>query len=157
MRRTLFAASALSLLLIAGGCQQAGEQTAPAGQAQEPTTQNAQGGEAVGSSKTGPVEEGRQTQPSEATLGGQPAAPSPTAPTSLNTAVDPQACSSSLGAEQAEQLARICRNVSPATRPPCHPANPCAMIQDEIDRSCALWEKDGDAPDDCKAARPARP
>ncbi|WP_283843561.1 hypothetical protein [Brevundimonas albigilva] len=39
--------------------------------------------------------------------------------------------------------------VSPATRPPCNAANPCEMIQAEIDRSCAMWARDGNAPKEC--------
>lgn len=55
------------------------------------------------------------------------------------------ACSTEIGAKAAERLAKTCRNVSPATHPPCNVANSCAMISDEIARSCALFD-DKDAP-----------
>jgi hypothetical protein len=61
-------------------------------------------------------------------------------------------CLDEIGQEAATRLVERCRAVSPATRPPCNTANPCAMIQSEIDRSCALWERDGEAPpDECRA------
>lgn len=52
-------------------------------------------------------------------------------------------CSSQRGEGTAWQLARTCREVSPATRPPCNPLNSCAMIESEIARSCAVID-DGD-------------
>lgn len=61
-------------------------------------------------------------------------------------------CLDEIGQEAATRLVERCRAVSPATRPPCNTANPCAMIQSEIDRSCALWERDGETPpDECRA------
>lgn len=62
----------------------------------------------------------------------------------------PVSCLDERGADAAQALADRCRQVSPATRPPCNAANPCAMIQSEIDRACALWAEDGDAPEDCR-------
>ena len=41
--------------------------------------------------------------------------------------------------------------VSPATHPPCNAANPCDLIQGEIDRSCKLWARDGDPPAACRS------
>ncbi|MGD9883842.1 MAG: hypothetical protein AB7U95_27390 [Reyranella sp.] len=38
--------------------------------------------------------------------------------------------------------------MSPATRPPCNEANPCALIVDEIKRGCALLPSG--APGFCK-------
>lgn len=67
------------------------------------------------------------------------------------TATEPVSCLDERGQDAAQQLADQCRQVSPATRPPCNVANPCAMIQAEIDRSCALWAEDGDAPEECGA------
>ncbi|UFN51034.1 hypothetical protein LPC08_10695 [Roseomonas sp. OT10] len=32
-----------------------------------------------------------------------------------------------------------CIQVSPATRPPCNDANPCALILDEIARGCGMY------------------
>ena len=81
-----------------------------------------------------------------------PAAPAP-APTPEPTPEAPEAqpvsCEAERGLEAAQALADQCRQVSPATRPPCNPANPCAMIQAEIDRSCALWAEDDDVPAEC--------
>ena len=70
----------------------------------------------------------------------------------------PTACSSPLlislpvriGAAASARLVERCIQVSPATRPPCNAANPCDLIQGEIDRSCKLWERDGDPPAACK-------
>lgn len=61
----------------------------------------------------------------------------------------PNSCEAEIGKEAATELAKRCRFVSPATRPPCHPANPCEMIQGEIDRSCAMFG--GEKPADCRA------
>ena len=56
-------------------------------------------------------------------------------------------CAADIGATRADRLAKLCRNVSPATHPPCNVANSCAMIEDEIARSCALFgEKDPPMP-----------
>lgn len=61
----------------------------------------------------------------------------------------PGPCSDTLGAKQAASLVRRCIAVSPATHPPCNVANPCAMIQGEIDRSCALYGPDEKKPAEC--------
>lgn len=63
---------------------------------------------------------------------------------------EPKSCEADIGKQAAAGLAKRCRFVSPATRPPCHPANPCEMIQREIDRSCAMFGDD--QPAACKAA-----
>jgi hypothetical protein len=60
-----------------------------------------------------------------------------------------QPCRDQIGEAAAAALAERCRMVSPATRPPCNAANPCDLIQNEIDRSCALWERDGNPPKEC--------
>lgn len=73
-------------------------------------------------------------------------APTPEAPETR-----PVSCAEERGQAAAQALADQCRQVSPATRPPCNPANPCAMIQAEIDRSCALWAEDDDVPAECAA------
>ena len=51
-----------------------------------------------------------------------------------------------IGAAASARLVERCIQVSPATRPPCNAANPCDLIQGEIDRSCKLWARDGDPP-----------
>lgn len=48
-------------------------------------------------------------------------------------------CSAEIGARAAERLVQQCREVSPATHPPCNAANSCAMIRGEIERACALF------------------
>ncbi|APQ13544.1 hypothetical protein [Pseudomonas rhizoryzae] len=53
-----------------------------------------------------------------------------------------RSCAQELGQKPAQVLATTCRALSPATRPPCNAANSCALLQDEIARSCALF---GDA------------
>ncbi|MFN4297300.1 MAG: hypothetical protein ACK4FB_10705 [Brevundimonas sp.] len=60
-------------------------------------------------------------------------------------------CAEERGQAAAQALVDRCIQVSPATRPPCNTANPCAMIQGEIDRSCALWEDDDNVPEACAA------
>lgn len=62
----------------------------------------------------------------------------------------PGPCSAAIGEAAAKALVDRCIAVSPATHPPCNVANPCAMIQNEIDRSCGLWERQGDAPGECR-------
>ncbi|WNO55225.1 lysozyme inhibitor LprI family protein [Stakelama saccharophila] len=63
-------------------------------------------------------------------------------------------CLSTAGRKKAETLVKQCLAASPATHPPCNMANSCAMIEDEIERSCGLF--DGDEayfPDFCRAYR----
>lgn len=83
-------------------------------------------------------------------------APEPTPPASPPTpgllpGNEVGSCAEERGQAAAQALADQCRQVSPATRPPCNPANPCALIQGEIDRACALWAEDGDVPAECAA------
>lgn len=54
-------------------------------------------------------------------------------------------CSAEIGTAAAAQKAVVCRNVSPATHPPCNAANSCALIEDEIARGCAILAS-GDRP-----------
>ena len=63
-------------------------------------------------------------------------------------------CAAELGADAAERRAEVCRNVSPATRPPCNAANSCAMIEDETARGCAFLEGKGQPIASCEP-RPA--
>ncbi|HMN53114.1 MAG TPA: hypothetical protein PKC32_02855 [Sphingopyxis sp.] len=81
------------------------------------------------------------------------AAPGTPAPTALATApAGPRSCGAEIGQQAADRRAALCRNVSPATHPPCNAANSCAMIENEIARSCALLGKDGALPADCRPA-----
>ena len=58
------------------------------------------------------------------------------------------ACDKTLGKKEAKKLVDHCRQVSPATHPPCNTANSCVLIKEEIRRSCALVGKD--APKFCE-------
>ncbi|HVZ99927.1 MAG TPA: hypothetical protein VG841_06395 [Caulobacterales bacterium] len=51
----------------------------------------------------------------------------------------PQAsCAQERGAQAAATLVAACLEVSPATHAPCNVENSCALIEDEIRRSCAM-------------------
>ena len=60
-------------------------------------------------------------------------------------------CSAEIGAAPAVRLAERCTLVSPASHPPCNPDNPCALIQDEIDRACGLIGAGEAKPAECTA------
>ena len=64
---------------------------------------------------------------------------------------DPGSCLAEIGEARSKLLVERCIAVSPATRPPCNSANPCAMIQGEIDRSCAMYGPDEKKPKECAA------
>ena len=51
-----------------------------------------------------------------------------------------RSCATDTGTAAAARRVAVCLNVSPATHPPCNAANSCAMIEDEISRSCALFD-----------------
>jgi hypothetical protein len=55
------------------------------------------------------------------------------------------------GSDGAMELVRRCMAVSPASHPPCNPENPCQLIQDEIDRSCAMYKPGETKPTECAA------
>lgn len=63
----------------------------------------------------------------------------------------PASCLDDIGAPAAQRLVERCIFVSPATRPPCNVANPCALIQDEIDRSCDGYPAGAARPSECSA------
>ncbi|PXA83693.1 hypothetical protein DMC47_42680 [Nostoc sp. 3335mG] len=83
---------------------------------------------------------------------------SPAVPTAVADAAPgqspatPVSCASEIGAAAAQRKVKACLNVSPATHPPCNVANSCAMIDDEIARSCALFDGKGAPMADCKPA-----
>lgn len=66
-------------------------------------------------------------------------------------AAEPGSCLSEIGPDASARLVQRCIAVSPATRPPCNVANPCAMIQGEIDRSCAMYAAGEARPAECAA------
>ena len=81
------------------------------------------------------------------------ALPAATTPAALPASdSQPLSCVADIGSAAAQKRAAICRNVSPATRPPCNVANSCAMIEDEIARSCALFDGKGDPMPGCTPA-----
>ncbi|WP_313575791.1 hypothetical protein [Brevundimonas sp.] len=88
----------------------------------------------------------------------EPAAPEPEARLPEGPDMAPQRvpieerpCVETLGEAASARLVQRCIAVSPATRPPCHASNPCDLIQGEIDRSCAMWTRDGETPPkECK-------
>ena len=63
----------------------------------------------------------------------------------------PVSCLNDIGAEAAQRLVDRCIAVSPATHPPCNVANPCEMIQGEIDRSCEMYGPGEEKPSQCAA------
>ncbi|WP_292084624.1 MULTISPECIES: hypothetical protein [unclassified Brevundimonas] len=64
---------------------------------------------------------------------------------------EPGSCLAEIGEARSKRLVERCIAVSPATRPPCNSANPCDMIQGEIDRSCAMYGPDETKPKECGA------
>jgi hypothetical protein len=58
-------------------------------------------------------------------------------------------CTSEVGAARAAQYVEHCRDVSPATHPPCNAANACSLLIAEIRRGCAFLKED--APAYCRA------
>ncbi len=73
------------------------------------------------------------------------------APESENLGAADRTCTDSIGEAAAVRLAERCTMVSPASHPPCNPANACALIQDEIDRSCAMYGPGETKPEECAA------
>ena len=67
-------------------------------------------------------------------------------------AAGPLSCADDIGATAAESRVQTCLAVSPATHPPCNTANTCAMIDDEIARSCALFDGQGSPMPECRPA-----
>jgi hypothetical protein len=60
-------------------------------------------------------------------------------------------CRQSVGAERAAEYVRQCREVSPATHPPCNAGNPCSLVISEIKRGCAALG--ADRPAFCRSYR----
>jgi hypothetical protein len=77
-----------------------------------------------------------------------PPAATPSAAATL-AALTRRSCADEIGKAAAAQRVNLCIKVSPATHPPCNAANSCAMIEDEIARSCALFDGDGEPVQGC--------
>jgi len=60
-------------------------------------------------------------------------------------------CLEEAGPAASARLVERCIAVSPATRPPCNAANPCEMIQGEIDRACEMYPPGETRPAECGA------
>lgn len=67
------------------------------------------------------------------------------------TEASSMSCTLDQGSDAAIELASRCTRVSPASHPPCNPENPCQLIQDEIDRSCAMYKPGETKPAECAA------
>jgi len=81
------------------------------------------------------------------------AAPAPAASAApAQSVATPISCASEIGAAAAARKVKACLAVSPATHPPCNAANSCAMIDDEIARSCALFDGKGAPMPECTVA-----
>ncbi|MDI1328000.1 MAG: hypothetical protein PSV23_14510 [Brevundimonas sp.] len=122
MRRTVLALATIALLI--GGCQQPASTTAEG----EPAAVDA-----------APPEMPADAPPQEEV-------PDQTAATG-----EPGSCLAEVGADASARLVQRCIAVSPATHPPCNAANPCAMIQGEIDRSCEMYAPGEARPAECAA------
>ena len=64
---------------------------------------------------------------------------------------EPGSCLSTAGEAASARLVERCIAVSPATHPPCNAANPCEMIQGEIDRACEMYAPGEAKPAECGA------
>jgi hypothetical protein len=52
-------------------------------------------------------------------------------------------CRAQLGAAKSALLVDRCKDVSPATHPPCNADNPCELIISEIKRGCDFFTEGG--------------
>jgi predicted small lipoprotein YifL len=157
MMRPALAASLLALSLALAGCgqPQPAPAEAPAADANTPLTQ-----EPIDAT---PLKSTPAPTPSS-TPAPAPAAPpaigpveKPTSRTTIPEAWDIKSgdiapsCLAEIGEARSKRLVERCIAVSPATRPPCNSANPCILIQGEIDRSCAMYGPDEAKPKECAA------
>ncbi|HYD28395.1 hypothetical protein [Brevundimonas sp.] len=124
MRRTVLALMAVAAL--AAGCQQPSETPAadPAPAAAPPPEM--------------PADAPPQEEVDPAVVAAAPAG-------------EPGSCLGEVGEAAAARLVQRCIAVSPATHPPCNAANPCAMIQGEIDRACEMYGPGEARPAECGA------
>ena len=160
MRRSLWLSLAICALVAA--CQPAGpdQKSAsdnPVANADVIDAVPLQADVALPTQAPGPVSEKTEPQPAPA----RPPADAASAPdpeqsrTAIPEAWDMkagevQSCRDTIGSAAAARLVERCIRVSPATRPPCNASNPCTLIQGEIERSCKLWQDDGDPPAECR-------
>ncbi|TAJ59594.1 hypothetical protein [Brevundimonas sp.] len=124
MRRTVFALLAATALVA--GCQQPAETAEPAAAAEAPAPAPEMPADAPPQEEVDPA-------------------------LAITPAGAPVSCLNDIGAEAAQRLVDRCIAVSPATHPPCNVANPCEMIQGEIDRSCEMYAPGEAKPAECAA------
>jgi len=124
MRRTVFALLAATALVA--GCQQPAETAEPASAAEAPAPAPEMPADAPPQEEVDPA-------------------------LAMTPAGAPVSCLNDIGAEAAQRLVDRCIAVSPATHPPCNVANPCEMIQGEIDRSCEMYAPGEAKPAECAA------
>ena len=80
----------------------------------------------------------------------EPEARLPTPPSApAQVQVNETPCRQAIGEAASARLVQRCIAVSPATRPPCNAANPCDLIQGEIDRSCNQYGPGETRPKEC--------
>lgn len=99
---------------------------------------------ACGPAPASPDDSGAE-QPAPEQPAPAPHAPAPSTPSTDNAGTGLISCASQIGVGPAQTLANRCRQVSPATHPPCNAANSCALIRDEIARGCSLLGADAAA------------
>lgn len=87
---------------------------------------------------------GNDAAPADTNAAASTESPAPSSPAKLVS------CTADIGPAAADRLARLCRDISPATHPPCNVANSCAMMEDEVARSCALFDGKGPPMPGCK-------
>lgn len=125
MRRTVIALLAATALVV--GCGQPAETPAA-----EPATEDAP-------PPIMPADAPPQEEVEPATVASAPAI------------AEVGSCRDAIGEAASARLVQRCIAVSPATRPPCNAANPCALIQGEIDRSCEGYPTGQAKPTECSA------
>lgn len=123
MRRTLVAL--LAVTALAAACRQPAETPAadPASEAAPPEM---------------PADAPPQEEVDPAVVAAAPPAPA-------------ASCLDEIGPSASARLVERCVAVSPATRPPCNAANPCELIQSEIDRACEMYPPGQTRPAECGA------
>jgi hypothetical protein len=100
---------------------------------------------AVTAGKEAPAPVAAQDAPTSAPVPVASAAPAQSPATLIS-------CATEIGVAAAARKVKACLAVSPATHPPCNAANSCAMIDDEIARSCALFDGKGAPMPECTVA-----
>ena len=131
MRRTVLALLAATALVA--GCGQPATDEAPAAEAG-----------ATPAAVLPPPEMPADAPPQEEVDPAAGVAPAP-------SEADARSCRESAGEAASARLVERCRQVSPATHPPCNAVNPCRMIEDEIARACDMYGAGETRPAECAA------